>query len=53
MQEENKKTRTTAYLQPDLYEKLRLESFQTKESQSNIIIKALEKYFQEKEKPGA
>lgn len=48
------KIRTTTYLPESLYERLRLESFETKESQALIVERALEQYFQalDKEKPG-
>jgi predicted DNA-binding protein len=42
----------TFYFPESLYERLRLEAFQTRESQTAIVIEALEKYFQEKDKPG-
>jgi predicted DNA-binding protein len=44
--------KSTVYLPEPLYERLRLEAFQTRESQTAIVIEALEKYFQEKDKPG-
>ena len=43
----------TFYFPISLYERLRLEAFQTREPQNSIVIAALEKYFQEKDKPGA
>ena len=48
---ENKK-RSTVYLPEPLYERLRRESYETKESQAVIVEKALQEYFQRKDKPG-
>ncbi len=42
----------TFYFPESLYERLRLEAFQTRESQSSIVIEALTKYFEQKDKPG-
>jgi hypothetical protein len=42
----------TFYFPISLYERLRLEAFQTRESQSSIVIEALTKYFEQKDKPG-
>lgn len=38
----------TFYFPESLYERLRLEAFQTRESQNSIVIEALEKYFAER-----
>lgn len=50
MDKETKKV--TYYIPIDLYERLRLESFQTREPQNSIVIAALTKYFEQKDKPG-
>jgi hypothetical protein len=42
----------TFYFPESLYERLRLEAFQTRESQTAIVIEALIKYFEQKDKPG-
>jgi hypothetical protein len=42
----------TFYFPESLYERLRLEAFQTRESQTAIVIEALTKYFEQKDKPG-
>ena len=42
----------TFYFPLELYERLRLEAFQTRESQNSIVLEALTKYFEQKDKPG-
>lgn len=40
----------TFYFPLELYERLRLEAYQTDRKQTAIVIEALEKYFREKDK---
>jgi hypothetical protein len=42
----------TFYFPISLYERLRLEAFQTRESQNSIVLEALTKYFEEQDKEG-
>ena len=42
----------TFYFPLELYERLRLEAYQADRKQTAIVIEALTKYFERKDKPG-
>jgi predicted DNA-binding protein len=42
----------TFYFPESLYERLRLEAYQADRKQTAIVIEALTKYFEQKDKPG-
>jgi hypothetical protein len=42
----------TFYFPISLYERLRLEAYQADRKQTAIVIEALTKYFEQKDKPG-
>jgi len=52
MSESDTIKKCTFYFPISLYERLRLEAYQANRKQTAIVIEALEKYFQEKDKPG-
>ncbi len=52
MSESDTIKKCTFYFPESLYERLRLEAYQADRKQTAIVIEALTKYFEQKDKPG-